>query len=326
MANRTYVGQLPGGRGRIPDPSLPFHFDVGIHAPGRLNAERQKLLHITCLKAWGKLGNNPTLTGSGAVYQDFTGSPRYQRCHRSLFEPIVNGSPVPDLLGVASNPEFRTILISPGALTDPEPPPGNYGDRLLEIVSARSILDLIRSTVSRQPANRPLEINMLEDALAGELPIRFQKAYDDAISKAGDILERRGWTEVSITSKAPLEEAAQKWHETGLRGRSDSRAAKAIEELMQDLRSSGPQSELVNVRMDELQLAFYEAGGPSRYGRLAVDYLLLCQDSTKSSSSSLVNVEEAAAQIEATAEHGQSQKASADVEVALKGKSVGEPA
>lgn len=124
MMGRRFVGLLPGGRPQVAEPSLPFHFDVGTHAPGRLNAERKKLLHLACVKAWGKLGDNPTLTYSGAVYQDFKGTRRYQRCHRSLFEPIVNGSALPDIPAFALQPRLRTILLAPGAVTDPEPPRG----------------------------------------------------------------------------------------------------------------------------------------------------------------------------------------------------------
>jgi hypothetical protein len=59
---------------------------------------------------------------------------------------------------------------------------------------------------------------------------------------------------------------------------------------------------LVTDRMDELEFAFYEEDGPSRYGRLAIDYLLLCRRFTQHSST-LMNVQAAAAQIEAAAQH-----------------------
>jgi hypothetical protein len=305
MGRRVYVGQLPGGPGSTPDPSFPFQIDIGTHAPGRLEAERKKLLHAVCFKAWGQLGDYPTISHSGAVYQDFKGTRNYQRCHRSLFEPVVNGFTIPDL---TSRLGLRRILITPGGVTDPEPPPANYGDRLLEIVGTGPILELMRRTVARQPANRPLEMNLLQLALACELPALFQKGYDDALSKADDILKERGWIEVPITSKAPLVEAARIWAATAPRGRPELRATKEIEGLIQELWSSGPQSDLVSDRMDDLKFGFYEAG-PSRYGRLAIDYLLQCQDITKQAPTTLVNmadIEQACDQLEtaATADSG----------------------
>jgi len=177
-------------------------------------------------------------------------------------------------------------------VTDPVPPQGNYGDRLLEIAAARPIVDLMRSAVLRQPANRPLEVNMLQDVLAGELPTLLQRGYDDAVYKGENILKERGWIHVPINTKPPLiAEAARIWATTP-RGRTDSRAAKAIEDLMQGLRSTEPQSELVNERMDELQPAFYEEDGPSRYGRLAIDYLRVCQGNTRDSPHRLVHVDD----------------------------------
>jgi hypothetical protein len=162
----------------------------------------------------------------------------------------------------------------------------------------------MRRTLLRQPANRPVEINLLQDVLAGELPARLQWGYADALAKADEILTNRGWIEVPITAQSPLEEAARIWRATAPGRRTDPRAARAADDFIQELRSAGPQSGLVDERLDELQFAFYEAG-PSQYGRLAIDYLLLCQDATKHALPSLASgedIKQACAELEVAAQ------------------------
>jgi hypothetical protein len=89
---------------------------------------------------------------------------------------------------------------------------------------------------------------------------------------------------------------------------------------MKELRSTRPQSELVNERMDELEFAFYEAG-PSRYGRLAKDYLLQCTELTPRFPPTVVNkesIKQACSQLEAAARHSPIEEASARMHAATK--------
>ena len=169
----------------------------------------------------------------------------------------------------------------------------------MEIVTADPLLLTMRRALDNQPTNRPVETNMLIDAVS-DLMIELQKGYQRAIDKAGDTLAKRGWVEMPIQNAARFLASAGRADHAGTRTDTDTR------DLIQELRTTGPQSPLVEQRLEGLEFEFYKAG-PNRYGRLAIDYLAISQDLTHRSAPTLLvneNVKDATDRLEAATKQG----------------------
>ncbi|WP_156971057.1 hypothetical protein [Beijerinckia mobilis] len=136
-------------------------------------------------------GRNVTGT-TGAKSQDFRGTDGQVAAHRALFAPEMDVRNIANLPLSLKRAGLRKALIAPQARTDMLFPPENYGDRLLEIVGARPVLDILRTSVEWQKPDQKAEKSMIVDATF-RLRNAILRAHDDAMQKSEDILRRRGW-------------------------------------------------------------------------------------------------------------------------------------
>jgi hypothetical protein len=229
----------------------------------------QILLNAAYLKATGAFGTGePTISSSGAKYQDFRGSTDYVRAHRATLSVNIANKNIAEFAR-PDRPHFKALLIAPQAVTDALPPPANYGDRLLEIVSELPTINTVKWVVSKQRTGHRVETNLVLDGIVTLLH-HYQRAYDTAINEADAIRRKKGWS-----GHLSLHEAAKLLSERGdfaVPGSSDSHGAKDVHEIIEKLRTTGPQNPLVDERMRDLEFNLVKAG-PSRYGDLVDIYL-----------------------------------------------------
>jgi len=111
-----------------------------------------------------------------------------------------------------------------------------------------------------------VEVNMLIDGIEELVFVHHQKAYERAVAKAANIRRKKGWT----TGHLSLAQAAELLANPPVR--PVSRFAQEVYEVVEELRTTGPQSELTDQWMRDLQFSLAE-GGPSQFGELADIYL-----------------------------------------------------
>ena len=248
---RIFVGQLPGELGRVPDPSLPFDFNLtSKHVRLRDEAVAKTLTNLAAVKSFGLLKpGSQTLSYTGALYQDIRGTRQYQRAHRHPFNPLVGLYSLPDFSPAAA-PQFRFMLIEPLAVTDPSNFVLNYGDRLFEIAVSPRLIQVYGRLFQRQRENRPVEKNLIHDTLMLEaLPI-VHNAYLEAADRYDDAFRAKGWETLS------LEEAGKR---------------------LSGLIHNGPQSQLVADQIETLDYSIVKAG-PTHYGDLPRILLTGCHE------------------------------------------------
>jgi hypothetical protein len=304
--SRSFVGPAPGGQVRVTVPPGAYNFnELGAHALGRSEVMAETLIHVAYLKAGGKLGSQePPVSSRGAKYQDIRGSRDYVRAHRATLSVNLWNRNIADFAEVHSR--FQDLLIAPQAATDPLPPPANYGDRLLEIESEAPTIETVRWVLRNQPANRPVEVNMLIDGIEELIFVHHQRAYERAVDKAAAIRRKRGWT----TGHLSLEQAAALLANPP--ARSVSHFAEDVHELMEELRTTGPQSGLIDEWIGNLKFSLAR-GGPSQFGELADIYLTNSMEHARHFSPKFLNphsIEEACERLdEAAAQQSTSDKA-----------------
>ena len=102
---------------------------------------------------------------------------------------------------------------------------------------------------------------MILDAITELIFKRHPEAYEKAIDKARALRRDKGWSEYPS-----LEEPASQPH---------SSAAQKVREVVLELRTTGPQSQLVDERLNNLEFQPVQAG-PSQFGDIVDIYLATC--------------------------------------------------
>jgi hypothetical protein len=212
---RKFVGQVSGGSDLIFDLSRPFNFNyLGVHAIGRSQAMAEMLLHVAYLKASGIIGSQePPVSFTGARFQDFkgTGTSDYVRAHRATLSINILGKNIADFAMSPYRPHFQRLLIAPQAVTDPLPPPANYGDRLMEIVSAEPTMQTVVWVLRRQPAHQPVERYLVLDGI-DKLLRQHQQSYVKAIDKADVIRRKKALKSSPLAFQTRLPKALARGH------------------------------------------------------------------------------------------------------------------
>jgi len=161
--------------------------EIEAHITGRNEAAVQVLTGVAVLKSLGLIPPGQDRAGQrGAAFQDSKGTPLHPRAHRFPCNPTISGRSLPEFAHSRS-PMLAEALKRPLAITDLLPLVANYADGLFEANGAcDAAVAAVQKVLDGQPSGQPVNPQLVRDTLTHDLFPGFQRAYDEALSKAQD--------------------------------------------------------------------------------------------------------------------------------------------
>ncbi|WP_046867657.1 hypothetical protein [Microvirga massiliensis] len=250
----------------------------------------ETLLHIAYIKSASMVPPTARLSSTGAQFQDFRGGNGFVMAHRAIMAINLNGRNIATVPNQPSQARLREILKAPQARTDPLTPVANYADRLLEIAAEKPVLECYQRVFDAQKPGRPVEINLVVDETYKMIDI-LHGCYDQAAEKHSSNLKKRGFVEHKITD-GPM------------RFDTFGPATGDVSRIIDDLTIDGPQSLLVQDRMEQTKIGLFK-GNPTEFVYFPPDYLGVSRIVSSTSPPSTVNrdkIEEACEDLSAASQ------------------------